>query len=718
MAAAVIVILECTVFNIGFWSTLRSSTDSSSALNKVGSGLQRRANGSYTVTDPTAAFFQISADGSSSYLRIDAVDPRKAQATSGQSKMLQQVHVRIDSGGNVGRSQSVFVNDDSSLYLKAQASRQMRVWVQEPQGSFIPLYAVRANVQVPFRFNVIRVAALCFIVALVAAWQPRSRLWTIGLNTASKRQRAALAGLLGTVCIMTIFSVFQSVQSTGATTFHEANNYTYDFNQYAHVADALLHGHTWLDLPVPKELAAASNPYSIAARNKLLSEGVTPIYWDYAFYDGHWYSYFGVLPAVLLFMPYQAVSSLWTPSGAMLPSSAAVAVFMFGFLVFGSLFIVRLIGRISNNVSLAATSLTIVLFIIGSNAGYLWFRANFYSTPYAASLMFSCAGLWFWLGAQRRGGTDTHDPQQLSIPHLVAGSLCIAANFGCRPTFTLVALLGIPLFWQQINLMLVQIRRWITHGRAALPPARAQLFGPAAAIILPAIAVVAPLMWYNIDRFGSPFDFGNQYQLTVTDMTTYREPFSNVIRMIGYYLFLPLRPIGAFPFLAISPMPLPQWGYTEAMVAGFFFLCPLAIVSAAIPWLQHRISEFRCWPLLCTCLGLALFLVVIESAIAGLGWRYIIDFGWLFVLASLPGLLALLGEAHADNNTNAKPDQKGSSPTWITLTTRSIVVLLMFVTLAITVSSVFVPGREDPLIRNNPTIFYDVRSWFTAFGIS
>ena len=41
--------------------------------------------------------------------------------------------------------------------------------------------------------------------------------------------------------------------------------------------------------------------------------------------------------------------------------------------------------------------------------------------------------------------------QSLSLPHLAAGSMCIAANLGCRPQFILVALLAFVIFWPQIQ---------------------------------------------------------------------------------------------------------------------------------------------------------------------------------------------------------------------------------------------------------------------------
>ena len=62
-----------------------------------------------------------------------------------------------------------------------------------------------------------------------------------------------------------------------------------------------------------------------------------------------------------------------------------------------------------------------------------------------------------------------------------------------------------PIFWQ----------RYIGQ-KAAAQPRRGR---EAAAFILPVVVVAAGLMWYNAARFGSPFDFGANYNLTGNDMT-------------------------------------------------------------------------------------------------------------------------------------------------------------------------------------------------------
>lgn len=225
------------------------------------------------------------------------------------------------------------------------------------------------------------------------------------------------------------------------------------------------------------------------------------------------------------------------------------------------------------------------------------------------------------------------------------------------------------------------------------------LRAPLAAVV-PALAVIVPLLAYNAARFGSPFDFGSSYQLTVTDMTNYHQSLSNLVLTVVYYLFLPLRFTDAFPFLAVSPAPLPSWEFTEAMPGGLFAIAPLALAAVAVPFLRRRArgAEGRgVWALSVSCLVLGLLLVVLDSRMAGLGWRYITDFGWLFALAALPALSCILDVAR---------------PRLRWLARAGFLALLLFM-IVITLLSLFMPGRDDELLRNNPGLFLDVQSWFS-----
>ena len=385
----------------------------------------------------------------------------------------------------------------------------------------------------------------------------------------------------------------------------------------------------------------------------------------------------------------------------MMPCGAAVPLLMLGFLVFGCLLVIRVISRIRPNAPLAAVSMLCVFMLLASNGLYLWYRTNFYSVPIAASLFLSVLGLWLWLGAAKRVPVsgdrirEVDGTQSLSLPHLAAGSMCIAANLGCRPQFILVALLAFVIFWPQIQ----SIFRHASNDSSIPHMSVWRLMRTPLAALLPALIVIVPLLAYNVVRFGSPLDFGTSYQMTVTDMTSYRQPLSNLALTVSYYLFLPLRFTDAFPFLAVSPAPLPTWGFTEAMPGGLFTIAPLTLAALACPFLYRRMRKAgrtNTWLLLTSSLALGLLLVVLDSRMAGLGWRYIADFGWLFALAALPSLLIVLD--------CGKPRLR-----WVC---RAGFLALLLFTLVVALMSLFLPGRDDEMLRNNPALYLDVQSWF------
>lgn len=219
-------------------------------------------------------------------------------------------------------------------------------------------------------------------------------------------------------------------------------------------------------------------------------------------------------------------------------------------------------------------------------------------------------------------------------------------------------------------------------------------------MLVPALVVVVPLFAYNMVRFSSPFDFGSSYQLTVTDMTSYHQSWSNFVWTVAYYLFLPLRWTDTFPFLAVDPAPLKDWGFAEAMPGGLFVMVPLALAALACPFLRKRMrvrGHAGMWPTLVMFLLLGLLIVALDARLGGLGWRYIADFGWLFALASLPLMLIAL-------------DCERPRLRWLL---RVLVLALLLFTLSLTVLSLFLYGRDDEMIRNDPGLFHDVQSWFT-----
>ena len=73
---------------------------------------------------------------------------------------------------------------------------------------------------------------------------------------------------------------------------------------YTRQFDAFMKGQIELDLPVDPRLAALENPYDPAARR----ESGASYSWDYAFFDGKYYSYFGIAPILTVHAPIHALT--------------------------------------------------------------------------------------------------------------------------------------------------------------------------------------------------------------------------------------------------------------------------------------------------------------------------------------------------------------------------------------------------------------------------
>ena len=94
------------------------------------------------------------------------------------------------------------------------------------------------------------------------------------------------------------------ISHSAYTLQYQGGTFLVDRSQYQQLADAFLHGRIWIDAHVPDWLAAMDNPYDEQARGTLGMQTGDPSRWDWAFYHGRYYCYFGPLPALLLFAPF------------------------------------------------------------------------------------------------------------------------------------------------------------------------------------------------------------------------------------------------------------------------------------------------------------------------------------------------------------------------------------------------------------------------------
>lgn len=297
-------------------------------------------------------------------------------------------------------------------------------------------------------------------------------------------------------------------------------------NQYEVLAQSMLDGHINLDYgDTDPGLLEMDNPYDPAMR---VEAGVS-FHWDHAFYNGQYYMYFGVVPVLLLFLPFRIIT------GASLTTYHATQIFTACFIagVFALFFLMsrKFFSKMALSVYLALSAA-----VCAMSVWYIAEAPALYCTSIAAGICMEIWSLFFFA----RAVWDS-DGERKSTYMGILGSLFGALAFGCRPTIALANILAIPML--------------VHHLKKKHPSSK--LYSQLLAVFAPYIVIGSLLMVYNYVRFESPFEFGQSYQLTVADQSGYGSMLErfDLIRVINGLQtnFVGCAPLtDSFPYISLQ----------------------------------------------------------------------------------------------------------------------------------------------------------------------
>lgn len=383
----------------------------------------------------------------------------------------------------------------------------------------------------------------------------------------------------------------------------------YSTNRYFELARAFAAGQTSLLIDPPAWMEQIDNPYDRGQRQEMVDETGEYYLWDCAYYEGSYYVYFGVLPALVFYLPFYLLT------GATFPSGVAVMICCAAF----TAGLAALLARIARTWFPTTRISTFVLVLVGAWASsalvYAFARAAVYELPMTMGMALAVWSLWALAGAMERMG----DPRA-QMPWYAVASTLVALTFASRPQLGIVLLAFIPA-------LVVQARRnRITPGIAVC-------------VAAPLAVVAAGLMAYNAVRFGSPLDFGANYNLTTNDMR--QRPRSILMELQGVfaYIFQPANISARFPYLLPSDA---QTGYVGSMVTepgfgGVFALAPFTLAGLIAMALADR---RRTWAGIAGGLvACAVVVAAFDTMGAGILGRYDLDFFFMFALAAALGFL-------------------------------------------------------------------------------
>ena len=635
----VALLLEVFLFNINFFRTLGYTEVS---LNDQLT-LAQSADGRYKLTEGNHVIEFSGLDTEVKNIWIDFDESQSAQELTLKIQFTDEAHkTYFDTTEYTYGPPEVDVSTKvaESEYLNINAAGTVsNLRIEVVSDASYPLYFedISINKPEPFNFNTGRFVVVMAIIALIYLFRPGSRIYKVRLTEHPKfTKRAIVATVIVELYLMSAFLFMGSNLVGVATSTYNSGSWDGESvvnvfevggdnaQQYAELARALANGNTYLEEEPPQWLQEMSDPYDKGARDELQKETGEEYLFDVAYYDGHYYVYFGIVPCLIFYLPFYLVT------GQNFPTAIGILIMCMLFVLGCTALLDRFARYHFKRVSLGLFLLLQIPLVFCSGVQHLIKFPTFYSMPIMCALALSVWGLYLWL----RGRAS-----ERPCGWYLAGSVCMALVLGCRPQLMVFSLVAFPLFW----------RKYITDKRICTRRGALEF----ACLIAPYFVAAAGVCFYNYVRFGSPLNFGANYNLTVNDMTKRGMNLGRLApALFAYFLQMP-NVTGVFPFVQPTVFDTTYLGQTikEVTFGGIFACLPMLWLLPFGPRILKLRVEQRSTR---TVAGVVIVLLIsgfvvalLDAEMAGILQRYYADFSFMFLSAVV--LLVFIA------NENLKP---------------------------------------------------------------
>lgn len=438
-------------------------------------------------------------------------------------------------------------------------------------------------------------AAIIFII--------RRKIWLISYRPSSTVHNTVIAGLAVLLCFISY--------SLGKTPF-ENKDIQYplktlpdDYSCYVQQFDAFQKGRLNLDLKVDPKLQKLRNPYDASAR----TAGDVYFAWDRSYYNGKYYSYFGVTPIFIVYYPYYFFHHAlpYDLKAATILALLAIPVIL--------LLVLELVQRYCKKVNFLLLLLGMAAAVFSSLLFVLQISADFYYLVYLSEILFVSLFLLLALYAARA----PNGIRRFLL--LLFSGIAYVLAVGSRPTAGLFIVLVVPVFWEML---------------ADHEEKRKKKIIALFCFAVPVLVGAAAIMKFNFDRFGSPFEFGTTYQLTVDNMKYNQFSVLNILPAIYHYFFQLPSVDPQFPFIHAADKEFNYYASYKlhvVMLGVISFPCMWWIFGMThVPVYRER-KEARTffWSVVL----LSVFIAVLNFSVSGTDIRYIADFALLLSILSV-----------------------------------------------------------------------------------
>ncbi|MDE6092041.1 MAG: hypothetical protein K2G14_02985 [Ruminococcus sp.] len=517
-------------------------------------------------------------------------------------------------------------NQVQTQYLQCELSGNVGdLKVRLKPQNFGTAYIKSITINMPIMFEISWIRFLLIVILSVFIHAViKGRFMQNGVNENIKFCRITAVCITTAVCFWAIWVTNYRIDGRP---WKEELKQTQGSQVTQQLVDAFEDGRTYLIEEPNKALNSFDNPYDTQHREAELVPSFEGDYyytyvWDHVYFDGKFYSYYGIAPVILLFLPYHLLT------GYYFPESAAVLIFALIGIIGLSFLFMKFIRKFFPTLPTGIFIISLIIIQMVSGIWYSIGRPLFYEVAMSAGFAFMTWAFYFMISANIIG------KGKISLSKTAVSSLLFAVAVLSRPTTVLYCICAAVF-------MICALPRF-SHGNKKLFNKKSVRYLACAIVPMACIGIVQ--MFYNYARFGSPFEFGIQYSLTINDFRNTQ--FHWRLSLIPFWNYLFNTPVFStkYPFVSANFQDMSAGGFfyndysSTHNVCGLFFLAlPMfayLFSGKAIKTLPDRRTKIT------KSLYLAIPSVVIPLIIicsvweSGYSIRYMTDFAWQMLLGA------------------------------------------------------------------------------------
>ncbi len=477
---------------------------------------------------------------------------------------------------------------------------------------------VTLNQQYKFNFNFARFLLILCVMNFAYLIYERGKENRFLPYKSRHRRSVALSVAMSVAGAIAVAALNVTGESLGLTAYPlEYGPDIYD--PYIQQFDAFMKGQIHLDVQPDPSLRLLDNPYDYSERADL---GVNYL-WDRAYFNGKYYSYFGVAPLLLVYFPIYFITAALPHEGFVM------AVFCVMTSVFFAL-AVEEYAKISGKKqfgyfpAFCAVSGFLASFALIIARG----QQRFYYIAGMAGMAFSAAFIFFMLKAV--GSKKTFK----KIIFFALAGISFGLGFHSRVNSV------VPLAIVAAAFVVLWAIKRIKEKKTGI------YFAEMAALGTPVIIAVVASMLYNKARFGGYFDFGTAYQLTVSDTSYYEIGAHGIIPAFFHYFLQGFKFVPDFPYIGMNYVSAPDYGRYLYVDSGIgIFAMPFMLALLLFPVVLRKKSLSRARKTIFACALCAIPVTAfINCCLGGVIFRYTAD---ISLLAAFLAAVTVLEAAEA-----------------------------------------------------------------------